>query len=282
MSTQALPPPAGPIPFWVQAMALLIAVPTVMITAAVGIAFTGYADGVVADRTTHLSAPLPPDGIVHVAVVAGGITVEAGPDEEVTVDDRVEIRAITRDLARRALDSYTLSTLSTTPDGVAVSVGAEPFAFATSISRRLTTVHVPARARVAIRMNNGAAMLRQLSGDLDVQSDNGAFDFEDVVVTGSTRAWATNGAINFQGRMAGGSLDLRTTNGAINIVLPATTSAIYRLQAIHGPVNAEPPEGTVQNQNGFGRTLTGVLGDGSQGSIVARTTSGAVNLDARG
>lgn len=268
-------------PFWVAALAVLIAIPTVLFSLAAAIGVTGYVDGVTADHDYHGSAPLAAGQTVVLQLTDAGADVVAGADGVVTVDDHAVVRAATRDLARRVLDRYTTSTVAPTGDGVAVTVGHTPTVFATSFHRDVT-VHVPTGAHVVLRATNGAARLRGLSGSLDLHSANGAFDLEDVVVSESVKASANNGAIQFHGRIAGGSLDLSAHNGAINLVLPADTNATYDLETSWGAINVARANGAPQSTSGLHGTLTGRLGDGTGGSVVARTNAGAINLDARG
>ncbi len=91
-----------------------------------------------------------------------------------------------------------------------------------------------------------------------------------------------NGAINFQGRVAGGTLDLRAEHGAINVSLPGNTSASYALHSGYGAINVSRLDGHDSSGGGRDQTLSGKLGTGSGGSIVAETGAGAINLDARG
>ena len=274
-------PPPRPAPLWVKVIAVLVAIPTILFALLAAAGAAAFIDGLTADRTTHLTAPLAAGGTVDVELNSGGVVIEAGPDGQVTVDDRLSVRAPTRDLARRALDNFSVSREATAGTGVVVTVPSAVYGFATSVNREIT-IHVPTGARMIVHGTNAGARLLGLSGPLQVEVDSGGVDLQNIVVTSSDSVSISNGAVNFKGRINGGTLDVAARNGAVNILVPPDTNATYALTSHFGAINVERPDGPSHSTSGLQRTLSGNLGAGTGASITVRTTNGAINLDARG
>ena len=286
MSNQATVAAAGgrsSTPFWVTLIAVFAAIPAILFSILIVIAFTGFIDGVTADRTAHSTAALGAGQAVQIEVDTGGVSVVPGPDGQVAVDDRITVRAPTRDLARRVLDQHMASRIETSPDGVRILVSGLPGGFAISRSTEVV-VHVPAAVRLVVNVNTGGALVRGLTGDLDLTTATGGFDVQDITVSGQVRISAGTGGINVAGatRMAGGTLDLTAGSGGINVRLPSNTNARYDLSAATGGVEVRASGGTTRSGGGVGQTLTGVLGNGSGGLIRARTSAGGIELNAEG
>ena len=278
MSTAAAP--ASPAPAWVKILAVLVAIPTVLFALAIAITATAGLDGVRADRNTHASVAIAPGAEVRMLLDNASADVVTGPDGEVSVDDRVDVQALTHDLARRGLDGISTAQLSTTTAGVEVRDGGREFTpFVTRVNHRLT-IHVPSSARIVLRSTNGAAHLTGVTGAIDIEVTNGAFDMTDVTVAQTDRVIATNGAINIDAVMAGGALDLTSENGAIHVNVPRDTSAQYDLASLNGAVFVKEPGG-IHAAAGLTHSLTGQLGSGDLGVIRARTTNGAIAVEAR-
>lgn len=285
MSNQATAA-AGPrrsTPFWAQLLAVFAAFPAVVFALVATTLITGFIDGVSADRTTHSSEALTSGQVVQVEVGTGGVSVVAGPDGQVSVDDRVTVRAPTRDLARRVLDTYAGSRLERSPEGIRVLVSGPPGGFAVSRSSEVV-VHVPAAARVIVNVATGGAQVRGLSGDLDLSTATGGFEVRDLTVSGHVRISARTGGIDIGGatRMAGGTLDLTAESGGINVHLPGNTNARYDLSTATGAIEVRGSDGTKRTASGVGQTLTGTLGDGSGGLIRARASAGGIEVNTSG
>jgi hypothetical protein len=279
----AAAPVREPIPVWVKLVAVLVALPTLVFSILVTIAVTGLIDGVTADNTSHSSATLAAGQAVQVDVSQSGVSVVAGPDGQVSLDDFTSVRAPTRALAHRALDANA-SRLEQTPTGVHVIVSGSPFGIGISRSARDVVVHVPASAPVKVTVAAGGADISGLSGDLDLAAQTGGFSLRNMTISGQVRASARTGgiAVGRGTRMAGGTLDLTAGSGGIDVQLPADTNARYDLSAGAGGIDVVLPGAIERSAAGSNKSLSGVLGDGSGGQIRAHTATGGVSLQVRG
>lgn len=267
---------------WVILLALLVALPSLGLFVLVGVAGVAWIDGATTTRSNHLEAAIPTDGTLTVNADNASVQVNTGPAGLVTLEDRLTVRALTVGLADQVANQLTASRLAPSDGGVTATVTEESFSvFSVSRTRRVV-ITMPPTASLVLHSSNGAADLRGLRGAVDVATQNGAYRLTDVDVSRTVRVETVNGAIHVEGRMSGGTLDLTTVNGAIDIRLPADTSAQYDLSATTGAVTLHGPNGERSSSGGFGRSLSGHLGDGTGGRIVARTTTGAVSLSATG
>jgi hypothetical protein len=282
-STLAANPTPRPIPFWVKLVAVLVALPTLAFSLLVAIGMTALIDGVTADHSVHVSAPLLAGQVVRIDTRQAHLVLVPGPDGQVSLDDTTSVRAPTRDLARRALDTNP-SHLETSPAGVHVTVAGAPAGFEVSRSSQNVIVHVPAAAKVSVTVTAGGVDVRGLSGDLDMTADTGGFSLYDMTITGNVRVSAGAGGIDVgQGtRMAGGTLDLTARAGGVDVRLPADTSARYDLTAGAGGIDVALPGGVNRSAAGSHKSLSGVIGDGSGGQIRASTSAGGISLQVSG
>lgn len=138
-------------------------------------------------------------------------------------------------------------------------------------------VRVPAGVKLAVRNVNGAVSAENLTGDIDVQTVNGAVT---AAGTGVVRAKTVNGPIDVSMGRADwtGALELQTVNGPVHVALPANASAEVDAQTVNGGLSTDFPL-TVQGR--FLRSrIQGRIGQGGR-QLVLKTVNGAIELRRR-
>jgi hypothetical protein len=269
-------------PWWVVLLALPL-VGTTLVVAALGVlSGVSLIDAVSASRSVSRSVEMPAGGTVEVSATSAAVTIEAGPDGQVSVVDSMTVRSPTQALARQALDTFRQSGLSTTSSGVSVAIPTpEDFNLTAFQLQRRVTVRVPADAPLRLRGDSVAADIHDLRGDLDLSVGPGALRLKGVTVTGSDRVTSTAGAIDFEGTLQAGSLDIETHSGAINVALPAGTNASYDVATASGAIFVRPETGRSSASAGRDRSLTGAFGAGTGATLRVRATSGAISVTVR-
>lgn len=268
-------------PWWVVLFAIPFVLSAVLFAGAGALAGLSWIDGVTAGRETSSSLPIDAGGAVSITATDAAVTVEAGPEGQVSVDDWMQVRGATRSSARSALDAFSASTIGADPRGVAVQVPSDRFIWGVFELQRRVTVRVPPAAAVNVRGSAGALDVRGLSGPLDLNVASGAIRLRDVVVTGSDRVAASAGAVAFDGSLAGGDLDIETNAGAIQVTLPRGTDATYDAATTTGAILIRPESGFPSARRGPDASARGVLGGGGSSNVRLRANTGAISLTVR-
>jgi hypothetical protein len=266
-------------PWWVVVLAIPLFGVSLLFAAGAGLTGVSLIDAVAASRSATHSMALAPGASVSVSATSAGLTIEAGPDGQVTVTDSMSVRSPTRSLARAALDTFAESSISASGGGDLVTVPApENFnLFAFQLNRKVT-IRMPAGADLKLSGESVAADIHDLRGNLDLSIGSGAIRLLNVAVSGSDTITATAAAIDFEGSLAGGSLDIETDSGAIRLSLPAETNASYDVATRSGALFIRPQSGSPTAALGTGSSLTGVLGSGVGTAIKLRARSGAITI----
>jgi hypothetical protein len=259
-----------------RAIAVVIAAVTVLFCLPAILLGAVWLDSVSASRDFSQSVTFPAGGSLDIDAPGAGVDLVAGPAGAVTLTEKVSVRALTPDLARRALDSVPRNSLAATEHGASLRLGGNGFQPLTAIGfSHDLEVTLPADAAVSIRGTAGAVDARGLRGDLNIQLTAGAIQLRQMDVPHSVVVRTTAGAIEFQGSVESDAvLDLETVNGAIDVRVPRGSDARYDASTVNGAVQ-------VDGQGGSGRHATsasGVLGGSGSALITLRTTNGAIHL----
>jgi len=269
-------------PWWVVVLAIPLFGMTLILALLGGLSGVSLIDAISASRQVSQSIDLPPGGAVTISATSAAMTIEAGPDGQVSVVDVMSVRSPTSALAQQALDSFRRSVLSTDGGGVAVSVPTpEDFNLTAFQLNRRVTIRVPADVALKLDADSAAVDVHDLSGPLDLTVDSGAVRLKGVTVDGADHVSARAGAIDFEGSLVSGSLDVETQSGAINLLLPAGTNASYDVATTSGAIFVQPEHGTPTAAAGRGNAVTGILGDGSGAALRLRASSGAIAIRVR-
>lgn len=266
---------------WVKALAMVLVAVGTASAVSLAIAAAAGVDGVTAEHSFTQSAELAGAGEVSIDLASGDVTVQAGPDGQVLVEERDAVRAPTRGLARLGLETVH-STMSTGPDGVRIENSADRrWPFATETERRVG-VHVPKNTR--LRVNTAAARVTiiGLGGDVSVDSAAGAVLLRDMDVSGQLSVHLSSGAINFDGKISGGHIDLRTVSGTVLAVIPRATNAHLEASTVAGPIvidNRLPVR--VLGTPGRGENVNGDIGSGGPATLTLNTISGPIVINTR-
>jgi hypothetical protein len=136
------------------------------------------------------------------------------------------------------------------------------------------TVHVPRGVNFSGRSVNGAVEARDLTGDVEAHTVNGAIT---VVTAGRVRAGTVNGAVDVTMGRADwtGSLSFGTVNGALTVRLPDNVNADVRASTVNGDLHTDFPL-TVQGRFGR-RRIEGTIGSGGR-TLELSTVNGPISL----
>ena len=266
-------------PWWVVILTIPLVGTSVIFAAFAGLGGISAIDAVTASRSVSHSAQLATGGAVTIDSTGAAVTVEAGPDGQVSVADWIQVKSPTRSFARQALATFAQSAISATAAGDTVTVpAAENFNLAAFRIDRRVTIRVPAAVDLKLNSEAGAADIHDLRGNLDLSISAGAIRLTGITGSGNDRISATAGAVAFKGNLGGGSLDIETESGAIAVQLPAGTNASYDIATNRGAILVQPETGSGITEAGSNRSATGVLGTGGGTAIRLRARSGAISL----
>jgi Putative adhesin len=250
-------------------------------------------------------------GSVHVVTGAGGAVV-------VTLDR--EVRSISRDAARRSLESIQLTT-SQDGDTVNVSLHMSELSGFPDFRRRVElTVTVPAAANIDANLGagnlditgvsgtltsdvgagnlhlsdlilKGTATVSVSAGDLTVDHVSGALaarvDFghltlNDVSLADTSTLRMSAGDIEVSGTLpSGASLDIVDHTGNVTLALPRETSARLDATSNAGNVTVDPAWPVAVSRAASNASATGNLGTNPTGSVTIHVDAGNITLDAR-
>jgi DUF4097 and DUF4098 domain-containing protein YvlB len=132
-------------------------------------------------------------------------------------------------------------------------------------------ITAPAGSRVDVDIGAGEVNVRDITGRIDIHNGAGTVDVRGA--RGVARVDVGAGQITYEGAPSG---DCRFETGAGEVILrlPADLDVQVDLSTSTGPVNVDfHVDGRVTV-----RSVEGVIGDGSQGSIYAHTGAGSVSV----
>ena len=157
--------------------------------------------------------------------------------------------------------------------------------------RTLIEIHMPREGKVRLHTGDGEIRLRDVKGDIDVESGDGRIEAEGL--DGALRAHSGDGHVRVRGRFdyldistsdgrvdaealagstVGSGWNLKTGDGGVSLLLPANFAADVLLHTGDGHINLDMPvtvEGKYESNsvhgklNGGGSTLSVSTGDGS-------------------
>jgi DUF4097 and DUF4098 domain-containing protein YvlB len=136
-------------------------------------------------------------------------------------------------------------------------------------------IHVPRRAQVALRTNNGGISIDDFQGIAEFRARNGGVTLRNV--GGEIKGETTNGGLTIDltgDHWDGMGLDVSTHNGGIKMTVPERYSAELETGTTNGRVSTDFP---VMVQGRFDRQLNTTLGSGGV-KLRAMTTNGGVTI----
>lgn len=135
-------------------------------------------------------------------------------------------------------------------------------------------IAAPANTRIDVHTGAGTVEVHDITGRMDLYSGAGTIDVWGA--EGSVRLGLGAGQITYRGTPTG-PCRFETGVGEIRLGLPADADLELDLGTAFGSVDVDfAVVGHVS-----GREVKGVIGDGGQGSIYARTAAGTVRVDRR-
>jgi DUF4097 and DUF4098 domain-containing protein YvlB len=136
-------------------------------------------------------------------------------------------------------------------------------------------IFVPRKTAVSATAKNGGLSVRDVDGEIHVETKNGGIQMARVAgdVSGATR----NGGVSVElagSRWEGKQLDLSTRNGGVSVLMPQNYSAHVEAETVHGRVLSDLPltvSGWIRRQN-----VDGTLGSGGPLIHVSTVNGGIV------
>jgi hypothetical protein len=196
----------------------------------------GALTGRASDQWTR-SYPLAAGG--EFQIVGGNGTVDIRGGDAATVEvaaERVAIAA-TESSAREIVPRIRIRE-DVTPDKVVLqSVGLEGLVIGVDVVINYH-VTVPRRARVRVRVANGAVAIADLDGSVVLTAANGAVTATNL--QGGIDARSVNGRLTIDLAALGENpVDLRTVNGALSLTVPSDGGATLTVTTVSGKVTVE-------------------------------------------
>jgi DUF4097 and DUF4098 domain-containing protein YvlB len=234
-------------PEWAGLWVLLVLGLLLMLAAAFSAAESG---GVTAQRTDHFQATLAPSSTVRIQNISGDILASPGKEFSATVT-----LTVTAPTQRRADEVLARTKIEQQQDGDEVSLETRwPDSRGSGLGRRhaesrcrdcrITAkyeVVLPPGANAVLHTVNGEIHVRDLDGELDLQSVNG-----DVLARGSRRsitAQSVNGKLDVAALALplDASLELKTVNGAVVLTLPKDARFELSASTMNGTIASTFP-----------------------------------------
>ncbi|HSS45699.1 MAG TPA: DUF4097 family beta strand repeat-containing protein, partial [Thermoanaerobaculia bacterium] len=235
-------------PDWAGLWLLLVLGLLLMLAAAVSPA---EPDGFTAQRVDHFNATPGSSSTVRIQNISGDILVSPGKEFSATVT--VTVTAPTQRRAEEALaktkieqqrdeDEFSLETRW--PGSRGSDFGGRRHGEGRCRDCKITAkyeVFLPPRVDAVLHTVNGEVHVRELDGELDLQSVNG-----DVLARGSRRsvtAQSVNGKIDVaaQALPSDASLELKTVNGAVVLTLPKDATFELSASTMNGTIASTFP-----------------------------------------
>lgn len=284
----------APVPIWAKVLSLLVAAAMLpfllflLIGSMVALASTDAE----LHRTTTFAVGSAPK--LQLDARFGQVTVEAGSDGQVVVEERQSADAITR---AAALDSLRRTGVRTSRQGdlIVVQQDDAPFRSLGFTRGSTVTIHVPvhtdldiANTTVLVEGTDGVVHFRSDGAELQLRSvvlrgasvidqPNNQVDMHGVTVVGAATIAAQHASVVFDGSLApgGSSLDIRT-EGYVQVVLPRPTDAHATVTAVPSAFHADPQWGFV----GPGPTSPDQFAPVTWTADLGPEPKGAVTIDA--
>ncbi len=199
------------------------------------------AAAVASDRiVVPLTSPDKP-ATIHVALVNGGITVEAYPGKEILVvtqpGESEDVSDPDRKTAKNGMRRLPNASLGLTVEEEANEVRIESSSWNRANNLRL---QVPVNTSLKLAcVNNGDISVRGVTGEHELQNVNGSIEITDA--SGSVVASTTNGGIKVVlSRLDGGkAMAFSSFNGDVDVTLPAAAKANVRLRSDQGEIYSD-------------------------------------------
>jgi DUF4097 and DUF4098 domain-containing protein YvlB len=199
---------------------------------------------------------------LDVSNFAGSISVRAGEGHA------VHVVAVKKAGSQNKLDRITVK-MSEQGGDVVISAKVSPNTGNASVDLEITA---PAASKLLLDTGAGTIDVRGITGPIDVDSGAGQVDLRGA--RGPVRVSLGAGQITYEGALSG-DCRFKTGAGEIRLWLPADLNMEVDLSTGIGTVGVEyHVDGLVRM-----REIQGVIGDGSQGSISARTGVGSITLE---
>lgn len=292
----------APVPIWAKALSLLVAaalLPFLLVLLIGGIVVLASTDAEVQRTTTFDVGPAPR---LQLEARFGQVTVEAGPDGHIAIDERQSADAITR---AGALDALRRTGVRTSRQGdvIVVEQDATPFRSLGFSRDSVITIHVPVHTDLDIadttvqvegtdgvlhfRSDGAILQLRSavLRGASAIDQPYNEVDMQGVTVAGATAITSRFASVTFDGSLApgGSSLEIRT-GGVVDVTLPRPTDARATVTTSPLAFHADPlwgfvgPPATTPERNTPAR-WTADLGPDPKGAIAV--DAAAVDFNVR-
>jgi hypothetical protein len=198
---------------------------------------------------------------VEVTNFAGAVTVRSGEGEV------VQVIATKKASGQWRLDRIEVD-MQARGGGVVIRTRKDFDTGNASVDLEIT---VPADSQVRVDTGAGEVDVRGVTGQIEIHSGAGTVDIRDA--QGPVRVGLGAGEIRYEGRPSG-SCRFETGVGEINLRLPERPDVDIDVGTGLGSVDVDfGVDGSVAP-----RHATGIIGDGSQGSIFAHTGAGSVNI----
>ena len=226
------------------------------------------------DESTQ-TYPLTKGGRIELQVENGDIDLVGGKGTAVEVHSRRRARANNDEAARQLLQQQYF-TVEAAPDRLSIR-SVKPEA-QEAFRRRVRTdyrITVPDGAMVAIKNENGAVTLTEVSGRFTLDSTNGRVMGR--AVSGGLEVQMVNGMVIVQMASVTGDIKVTTVNGHAILGLPPDTNATVEASSLNGGVIVQESLPIVTATKDRQR-LSGRLGTGAGAKIEIRTTNGNVRL----
>lgn len=289
-----------PVPIWARVAAVVVGALTAIFTIATVIFGAAALLSVNAelDRTSSFTVGSAP----HLTVDAefGSVTVVAGPDGRIDVDDRRSATSITRAGAGPAL-AATDVTATREGDAITVTQSTRPLQPLSTDREATITVRVPVHTNVDVlgvshvvlegidgvvqAHGTGGTTLRDvvLRGTSTFNLGAGDVVMQNVTVSGRAEVIARTGEIRFDGRLApgGSALDIDSSVGDVTVALPHPTDARAAISTQVGRFTADPAWQFIPDQDVNTRGWAADLGPSPTGTVTIRAALGGVHFEMR-
>ena len=212
----------------------------------------------------------------------GEVTVDATDGQRIVVTGRVRAWGLNNVEARERLDRVQL-TFEHEGDKLRIEtdVDAPAGGWSGRSPRVELLIEVPRRTTVTATANVGDVRVRNTTGDLDISTDVGRVDVQDVRVERALTIVSDVASIGFAGALTeGAEYELQSDVGRISMVLPADSRFELDARSDIGAVDVGFDVRGEHSGRLVGRTVTGAVNGGGSTTVTARSNVGAVRIDA--
>jgi Toastrack DUF4097 len=270
----------SPVPKWARAVGIVTGFVTVVLAADVVLALAVQLNSVTVDVSSVRQLPFAAGEALVLTVNGVDVHAKRGRSGVLVLRDDLRVAAPTRAAAAGLSRG---AELKTRDDGRTLRVDAQAAPTALVLGpgrRRSLTVEVPPGVDVYVRSSEGSVSVSGPGAALDVAAASGDVMLDDLMVAQDVRARVGTGSIRFRGVVLGGSLDLATDTGDVTVSLPGGTAATLDALAMEGSVAVTGLWRVPVADLAGGQSASGLLGDGTGGSIRLASTVGDIRVQA--